>query len=603
MRHENSSILELDGKEVSEFTPSKPREKWLRKRTHVKIRVGVLSTQPLETVWGVSLVDIVFFLDWQNVTANHRTSDAVFTEDSQQVVTGRFMYGPLDMVTLAGEKVNVSQSKPHTHNCYFCYFCWVFDARLQIDLHIMTQPPSGEWLYFNTEVTNSTGRVSFVIPEDKRLGIGVYPVKMVVRWDFLFRLFSVFLPVWMQSFQCGVSISYQLLLKLLISWPFSRGDHTFADSYLTVVPRGTEFVVFSIDGSFAASVSIMGSDPKVRAGAVDVVRYQDLLSCDCCGGMIWMMCSPVCFIALLSPFQALAGFRLSDHLRDRTTGHAEATGGGLVVAAQFPSRHRLVLRRPGPWPSETQGQLPQVPNRGQTMREGQNPMRYPMPCCNLNQCRVKKEERIYIHTININPNATDSRLTWRFSLATDQPKIYQSTPRLVSLQPKYTSLEDPQKRCSTSARYRLTHDFKGKVFVTNNNNWIITNNDILFCLPKVHHRRICSSFVTARVQSPISPGQVQQRTHGVAQKQLRSGRKRRLPEEEEPPVAHHLLTTGPDFADRRHPQQAGTHAEPIRRGAAGVYSQPQPGSSTAQHEHHSQLLGPQQQHQAGAGDL
>lgn len=54
--------------------------------------------------------------------------------------------------------------------------------------------------------------------------------------------------------------------------PAPRGDHTSADSYLTVVPRGTEFVVFSIDGSFAASVSIMGSDPKVRAGAVDVVR-------------------------------------------------------------------------------------------------------------------------------------------------------------------------------------------------------------------------------------------------------------------------------------------------------------------------------------------
>ncbi|XP_071396743.1 membrane-associated phosphatidylinositol transfer protein 2-like isoform X2 [Centroberyx affinis] len=182
MRHENSSILELDGKEVSEFTPSKPREKWLRKRTHVKIR---------------------------NVTANHRVNDAVFTEDCQEVVTGRFMYGPLDMVTLTGEKV---------------------------DLHIMTQPPSGEWVYFDTEVTNSSGRVSFVIPESKRLGIGVYPVKMVVR-----------------------------------------GDHTFADSYLTVLPRGTEFVVFSIDGSFAASVSIMGSDPKVRAGAVDVVRHwQDL---------------------------------------------------------------------------------------------------------------------------------------------------------------------------------------------------------------------------------------------------------------------------------------------------------------------------------------
>ncbi|XP_017571780.1 membrane-associated phosphatidylinositol transfer protein 2-like isoform X10 [Pygocentrus nattereri] len=184
MRHDSSSILELDGREVSEFTPSKPREKWLRKRTHVKIR---------------------------NMTANHRVNDSVFTEDAPKVVTGRFMYGPLDMVTLAGEKV---------------------------DVHIMTQPPSGEWEYLCTEVTNSSGRISYTIPEQegKRLGVGVYPIKMVVR-----------------------------------------GDHTYADSYLTVLPPGTEFVVFSIDGSFAASVSIMGSDPKVRAGAVDVVRHwQDL---------------------------------------------------------------------------------------------------------------------------------------------------------------------------------------------------------------------------------------------------------------------------------------------------------------------------------------
>nr|XP_051684542.1 membrane-associated phosphatidylinositol transfer protein 2 isoform X4 [Oryctolagus cuniculus] len=182
MRHDNSSVLELDGKEVSVFTPSKPREKWQRRRTHVKLR---------------------------NVAANHRINDAVANEDGPQVVTGRFMYGPLDMVTLTGEKV---------------------------DVHIMTQPPSGEWLYLDTLVTNSSGRVSYTIPETHRLGVGVYPIKMVVR-----------------------------------------GDHTFADSYITVLPKGTEFVVFSIDGSFAASVSIMGSDPKVRAGAVDVVRHwQDL---------------------------------------------------------------------------------------------------------------------------------------------------------------------------------------------------------------------------------------------------------------------------------------------------------------------------------------
>lgn len=51
-----------------------------------------------------------------------------------------------------------------------------------------------------------------------------------------------------------------------------RGDQTSAEAFLTVLPRGMECVVFSIDGSFAASVSLMGSDPKVRPGAVDVVR-------------------------------------------------------------------------------------------------------------------------------------------------------------------------------------------------------------------------------------------------------------------------------------------------------------------------------------------
>lgn len=63
------------------------------------------------------------------------------------------------------------------------------------------------------------------------------------------------------------------LAPMLLTPPADRrGDHTYAECCLTVVARGTEAVVFSIDGSFTASVSIMGSDPKVRAGAVDVVR-------------------------------------------------------------------------------------------------------------------------------------------------------------------------------------------------------------------------------------------------------------------------------------------------------------------------------------------
>ncbi|KAM9190989.1 membrane-associated phosphatidylinositol transfer protein 1 isoform 3-T4 [Mergus octosetaceus] len=105
-------------------------------------------------------------------------------------------------------------------------------VKIRVDIYIMTQPLSGKWLYYGTEVTSGSGRLTFTIPPDKALAIGIYPVRMVVR-----------------------------------------GDHSYAEAYLTVVARGTESVVFSIDGSFTASVSIMGSDPKVRAGAVDVVRH------------------------------------------------------------------------------------------------------------------------------------------------------------------------------------------------------------------------------------------------------------------------------------------------------------------------------------------
>uniref|UniRef100_A0A8C2U7V3 Membrane-associated phosphatidylinositol transfer protein 3 n=1 Tax=Coturnix japonica TaxID=93934 RepID=A0A8C2U7V3_COTJA len=143
MRYENVNFKENDSLDPATLSPSNPREKWLRKRTHVKLRV---------------------------------------------------------------------------------------------DIFVMTEPSSGRWVYFDTEISNSSGRISYSIPKQKRLRIGVYPIKMVVR-----------------------------------------GDQSSATSYLTVLPRGMECVVFSIDGSFAASVSIMGSDPKVRAGAVDVVRHwQDL---------------------------------------------------------------------------------------------------------------------------------------------------------------------------------------------------------------------------------------------------------------------------------------------------------------------------------------
>lgn len=57
------------------------------------------------------------------------------------------------------------------------------------------------------------------------------------------------------------------------SFLFLRGDHTSLDLFLAVVPPKTEAVVFSIDGSLTASVSVSGRDPKIRAGAIDVVRF------------------------------------------------------------------------------------------------------------------------------------------------------------------------------------------------------------------------------------------------------------------------------------------------------------------------------------------
>ncbi|XP_024891488.1 protein retinal degeneration B isoform X2 [Temnothorax curvispinosus] len=171
-------LLGNEEKDLTCFRPGQPREKWNKKRTSVKLK---------------------------NVAANHRANDVIVREGAPQVLVARFMYSPIDMITLTGEKV---------------------------DIHIMKNAPAGEWTYISTEVTDKNGRIIYKIPDDKALGYGLYPVKMVVR-----------------------------------------GDHTSVDFFMAVIPPRTECVVFSIDGSFAASRSVSGKDPKVWAGAVDVVRH------------------------------------------------------------------------------------------------------------------------------------------------------------------------------------------------------------------------------------------------------------------------------------------------------------------------------------------
>ncbi|XP_060558830.1 protein retinal degeneration B-like isoform X3 [Ruditapes philippinarum] len=166
-------------------TEGQPKEKWQKRRTMYKVR---------------------------NLQPNHRGNDVLVLEDKPQVLSAKFMYGPLDMTSLSGEKT---------------------------DIHVMSA--SGEWTYMGTENTDGHGRLTYTIPPEKRLSQGIHPVKMVVRW--------------------GQNFSRKTV------------DHTTTDLFLAVLPPRTETIIFSIDGSFTASVSIMGKDPKVKPGAVDVVRH------------------------------------------------------------------------------------------------------------------------------------------------------------------------------------------------------------------------------------------------------------------------------------------------------------------------------------------
>lgn len=76
------------------------------------------------------------------------------------------MYGPLDMVALTGEKV---------------------------DIHVMKETPAGEWIQLSTEVTDKSGRLSYTIPPEKSLCYGLYPIRMIVRFvDYSLKISQMF---------------------------------------------------------------------------------------------------------------------------------------------------------------------------------------------------------------------------------------------------------------------------------------------------------------------------------------------------------------------------------------------------------------------------
>lgn len=56
----------------------------------------------------------------------------------------------------------------------------------------MKEPPSGDWTLLSTEVTDKNGKIVYTIPSNKSLSLGVYPVKMIVRYENFQRQLSAF---------------------------------------------------------------------------------------------------------------------------------------------------------------------------------------------------------------------------------------------------------------------------------------------------------------------------------------------------------------------------------------------------------------------------
>ncbi|CAD5221268.1 unnamed protein product [Bursaphelenchus xylophilus] len=116
-------------------------------------------------------------------------------------------------------------------NARFCYGPMDLVALSREDVVIYVCPYGGDWYEHSTGTTDSHGRL-VVNMNNSKLPVGIHSVKMIVK-----------------------------------------GDHSFLNMYIAIVPPKTPCVVFSIDGSLTASVSVTGRDPRVRPGAVDVVRF------------------------------------------------------------------------------------------------------------------------------------------------------------------------------------------------------------------------------------------------------------------------------------------------------------------------------------------
>ncbi|CAK5079649.1 unnamed protein product [Meloidogyne enterolobii] len=130
----------------------------------------------------------------------------------------------------ANDLLVVADAEEQIVNARFCYGPMDLVALSQENVLVYVLPSGGEWTLRGMETTDKHGRLS--IDLGKSLPVGIHHVRLIVQ-----------------------------------------GDHTFLSVSIAVVLKGTPIVVFSIDGSLTASVSVTGRDPRLKPGAVDVVRF------------------------------------------------------------------------------------------------------------------------------------------------------------------------------------------------------------------------------------------------------------------------------------------------------------------------------------------
>ncbi|VDL59750.1 unnamed protein product [Hymenolepis diminuta] len=129
---------------------------------------------------------------------NHRANDAIVLEGQPQIVTARFTFGTLDLSSMANAEVEI-----------------FYRPQSVISSKAMPLERLG------SQMTDSNGRLSFHIPDAQRLPVGLHRLQ-------------------------------------LIPTVMADSEDQAVELTLAVVPPNCNVVICSIDGSFAASLSLMG---------------------------------------------------------------------------------------------------------------------------------------------------------------------------------------------------------------------------------------------------------------------------------------------------------------------------------------------------------